>query len=263
MTKEINDKFDNKDIVTAFIKGLKVIKAFDEENTSMTLTDVAKKVDITRSSARRLLLTLESLGYVKHYDNLFSLSPKIIELGYSFFASLPWTDLAYKSMKEVSDICKLSCSISVLDGTNITCIMRVAATRILSEGIHIGSRLPAAYSPTGRLFMTHMEDEELYDYVQKLPLKRYTEKSILDPEVLYKKLIEEKNLGYQIVEEELEDGLYAIAVPIYNRDNKIIATMNVASHISYKNENYIKEKVLPLLQNAAKSTTKAIVLLNQ
>lgn len=257
----MENKFDNKDIVTAFIKGLNVIKAFDSENTSMTLTDVAKKVDITRASARRLLLTLESLGYVVQDDNNFSLTPKIIELGYTYFASLPWTDLAYKNLKYVSDKCKLSCSISVLDGTNIICIMRVAATRILSEGIHVGSKLPSAYSPTGRLFMTHMKDDELYKYIQKLPLKQYTSKSIMNADELYKKLIKEKSQDYQLVEEELEDGLYAIAVPIYNRDNEIIATMNAATHLSYKNLGFLKETVLPLLQEAARETTKAIVLL--
>jgi len=257
----MNEVIENKEIVTAFVKGLNVIKAFDEENTSMTLSDVAKKVDITRASARRLLLTLESLGYVNQYGNFFSLSPKIIELGYSYFASLPWTDLAYKNMKLVSDKTKLSCSISVLDGQNIICIMRVAATRILSEGIHVGSKLPSAYSPTGRLFMVHMKKDELYKYVHALPLKKYTDKSITNHDELYKKLLSEKNLGYQLVEEELEEGLYAIAVPIYNSNKEIIATMNVASHLSYKNIDFIKKTVLPLLEEAAKKTTDAIVLL--
>ena len=122
----------------------------------MTLSDVSKKVDITRASARRLLLTLESLGYVQQRENLFSLAPKIIELGYSYFASLPWTDLAYENMKHVVEASKLSCSISIFDREHIICIMRIPATRILNEGIHVGSRLPTAYTSTGRLFMAHM-----------------------------------------------------------------------------------------------------------
>lgn len=266
-TKIMNDKLDNesenKEIVTAFIKGLSVIKAFDQENTSMTLSDVAKKVDITRASARRLLLTLESLGYVTQTDNHFSLTPKIIDLGYSYFASLPWTDLAYKNIKKVVDGCKLSCSISILDGSNVICIMRIAATRILNEGIHVGTRLPAAYTATGRLFMTHMDDKELYDYVLRLPYKAYTEKSIIDPDKLYAKLLAEKDQGYQMVEEEIEDGLVSLAVPVYNRDNKMIGAMNIGSHLSYKNTKMLKETVLPLLLEAAKETSTAIKLLQQ
>lgn len=263
MSEKMDIDLDSKDIVTAFIKGLNVIKAFDHENTSMTLTDVAKKVDITRASARRLLLTLESQGYVTHTDGFFSLTPKIIDLGYSYFASLPWSDLAYKNMKKVVDACKLSCSVSILDATNVICIMRIPATRILNEGIHVGSRLPAAYTATGRLFMAHMDEKELYEYVLKLPLKKMTEKSITDPYKLYDKLIAEKNQGYQIVEEEIEDGLMSLAVPIYNRDNKMIGAMNIGSHLSYKNTKTLKETVLPLLLEAAKETSNAIKLLQQ
>ncbi|TLP37717.1 IclR family transcriptional regulator domain-containing protein [Arcobacter arenosus] len=261
MTSKVENEIDNKEIVTAFIKGLSVIKAFDHENTNMTLSDVAKKVDITRASARRLLLTLESLGYVSHTDNFFSLTPKVIELGYSYFASLPWTDIAYKNIKRVVDECTLSCSISILDGQNVICIMRVPATRILNEGIHVGSRLPAAYTATGRLFMSHMEEKELYNYLLKLPYKEYTSKSIKDPDSLYKKLLAEKNQGYQIVEEEIEDGLLSIAAPIYNRENKMIGAMNIGSHLSYKNTETLKKKVLPLLIEAAKETSEAIKLL--
>jgi IclR family pca regulon transcriptional regulator len=251
----------NKDIVTAFIKGLNVIKAFDHENTSMTLSDVAKKVNITRASARRLLLTLESLGYVHQDGNFFSLTPKIIDLGYSYFASLPWTDLAHKNMKHVVDACKLSCSISVLDGSNIICIMRIPATRILNEGIHVGTRLPALYTSTGRLFMSHMKDEELYEYIGNSKLVQHTSKSITNQNILYEKIRNERTQAYQMVEEELEDGLLSIAVPIYGRNNKLIGAMNIGSHISYKNTQNIKKSVLPMLIKAAKDTTDAIVLL--
>lgn len=254
-------KTESKEIVTAFIKGLSVIKAFDYENTSMTLSDVAKKVDITRASARRLLLTLESLGYVVQEGTFFCLTPKIIELGYSYFAALPWTDLAYKNIKKVVDSCQLSCSISILDGCNIICIMRIPATRILNEGIHVGTRLPAAYTSTGRLFMCHMEEKDLKKYIDSLPLKAFTQKSITNKDVLYKKIMFEKNQGYQIVEEEVEDGLVSIAAPIFNRDNKMIGAMNIGSHLSYKNTKLLKETVLPLLINAAKETSHAIKLL--
>jgi IclR family transcriptional regulator, pca regulon regulatory protein len=257
----MSDELDNKEIVTAFIKGLNVIKAFDQENTSMTLTEVAKKVDITRASARRLLLTLESEGYVVQDDNLFSLTPKVIDLGYSYFASLPWTDLAYKNMKKVVDACTLSCSVSILDGSNVICIMRIPATRILNEGIHVGTRLPAAYTATGRLFMAHMDEKELYDYILRLPLKKYTQNSILDPDVLYSEILSSKENGYYIVQEEVEDGLVSLAVPIYNRNNKMIGAMNIGSHLSYKNTELLKETVLPMLIEAAKDTSKAIKLL--
>lgn len=249
---------DSKDIVSSFAKGLSVIQAFNKDNSGMTVADVASRVDITRASARRLLMTLEHLGYVGQVDGIFSLTPKVIDLGYSYFSSLHWTDLAYNNMHTVVEKTKLSCSVSTLDGDNIICLLRIAATRILNEGIHVGTRLPAAYTPTGRLFMTHMDDKTLHDYVQNLNYKSYTEYSITSPDKLYQKIVDERELGYQQVSEELEDGLYAIAVPIYNRDKELIATMNVGSHLSYKNIDYMMKTVLPLLKQAAKKTTEAI-----
>ncbi|PID48274.1 MAG: IclR family transcriptional regulator [Proteobacteria bacterium] len=256
----MND-LDKKDFVLALAKGLSVIKAFDKENTHMTLSDVAKKVDITRANARRLLLTLEHLGYVAHRDNFFYLTPKIIELGYSYYASLPWTDLAYKNLKQVANECKLSCSISILDHIHIICIMRIAAQRVLSEGIHVGTRLPTAYTATGRVYLAHMEDKKLKKFIKKLPLRAYTKNSITSCEELYERIKATRNLPYQIVQEELEDGLIAIASPIYNKDKEIIGTMNIGSHISYKDIQTIKEEVLPRLQQAAQQTSEIITLL--
>jgi len=222
------------------------IKAFDFENICMTLSDLDQKIDIT--SASRLHLTLESIAYVIQKRNLFFFTPKTI-------------DLAYKNIKKVVDECQLSCCISILDGSNIICIMRVPATRILNEGIHVGTRLPAAYTSTGRLFMCHMKEEELHTYVHALPLSQMTSKSITDPKKLYNKILKEKNQGYQIVEEEVENGLLSIAAPIFNRENKMIGAMNIGTHLSYKNTTLLKNEVLPMLIKVAEETTAAIKLL--
>ncbi len=251
----------NKDIATTFLKGLSVIEAFDHENPSMTLTDVAKKVNITRSSARRFLLSLESLGYATQNDKLFSLTPKIINLGYSYFASLSWTDLAYKYVKMVVKECKLSCAVSILDGENITCIMRVNSSKILKGGIHVGGKLPAPYTATGRLFMAEMNDKELREYLTKTPLQRYTSKTITDPNKLFEKIKSERNQPYQVIEEELEDGLLAIAAPIYDSHHKILGCMTIGTYMSEENAKYLKEYVLPMLIDAANNATEAIVLL--
>ena len=252
---------NDKEIVTSFVKGLKVIMAFDNNNVELTVSDVAKRVDITRASARRLLLTLESLGYVAFNENKFSLLPKVIELGYSYFSSLPWTDLALKNMKKVVDTCKLTCSVSIIDKENITCILRIPAGRIMNEGIQVGTRLPTAYTSTGRLFMAHMQDDELKEFIDTLPLKEYTKRSITNPARLYEKIRSERGLPYAMVEEEIEDGLLSIAVPIYNKNREMIAAMNVAAHASYRDSKFIKEEVLPVLKESADKTTEAITLL--
>jgi len=261
MDERKEQEFDDKDIIKAFIKGLNVIKAFDKKNTTMTLSDIAKKVGITRASSRRFLLTLQSQGYVLNIGNNFSLTPKIIELGYSYFASLPWADLAYKNMKRVVDTCRLTCSISILNGVNVICITRIPAVRILSEGINVGTKLPSAYTASGRVFMAGMDEKELYNYILRLPLKKMTNKSIVKPDILYKKILDEKKNGYQIVIEEIEQGLVSMAVPVYNGNKEILGAMNIACQLSYKNEKVLRNEVLPMLIKAANDTSDEIKLL--
>lgn len=256
----LEDKI-NKDIATTFLKGLSVIEAFDYENSSMTLTEVAKKVNITRSAARRFLLSLESVGYAVQNGKHFSLTPKIINLGYSYFSSLAWSDIAYKYLKTVVTECQLSCAMNILDETNIICVMRVQSPKILKGGISVGGKLPAAYTATGRLFMAAMSDEELREYISTLTLEQYTTKTITDPNELFNKIKSERNQPYQIIEEELENGLLAIATPIYDSNKKLLAGMTLGTYMSNENSQYIKEFVLPILLKASRDTTEAISLL--
>lgn len=256
-----SESISDKDLVTSFVKGLHVITAFDSNNVALSVSEVAKKVDITRASARRLLLTLEHLGYVAFKDNKFSLLPRVIELGYSYFASLPWTDLALSNMQNVVDTCNLTCSVSIMDKENITCILRIPAGRIMNEGIQVGTRLPSAYTSTGRLFMSHMSDEELKKFVYTLPLEAHTKRSITNPVRLYEKIRSERVLPFVMVEEEIEEGLISIAAPIYNKNRELIAAMNVAAHSSYRDSTFIKEEVLPILKESAEKTSQAITML--
>ena len=251
----------NKNIASSFLKGLGVIEAFDYETPSMTLADVAKKANMTRSAARRFLISLESLGYATQNDKLFSLTPKIIRLGNSYFSSLLWTKLAYKYAKIVVNECTLSCDVSILDETNIICIMRVDSPKILKGGIHVGGKLPAAYTATGRLFMAEMEDDQLQAYISILTLQKYTNKTITDPDELFSKIKSERNQPYQIVEEELENNLMSIAVPIYNSKQKILGCMSIGTFMSDNNTKHLKKYVLPTLIKEANNATKAMALL--
>lgn len=257
IVKIVEDKKD-KEILNTLINGLNVIKCFDEENQKYTLSDIAKKIDITRASARRILLTLEHEGYVVLQNNYFSLTPRVIELGYSYFSSLPWSDLAYKHMKEFVKESNLSCSLSILDENNIICILRVHAIKILTESIQVGTKLPAAYTATGRLYMCHMEDEKLKEYLSTLELVQYTEKSIANLDDLYKNIVHDRNLGYNVVKEEFEEGLISVSAPIYNMFGHIIGALNVGTYINEKNIHILYEDVIPKLQKAAKATTLSL-----
>ena len=254
-------KRDNnyQEYTASFVKGLEVIKAFDREHTSITATQMAEVTGFNRATARRFLLTLESLGYVKKERNTFVLTPKVLELGFSYFASISWTDLAQDYMKPVVKDIKLSCSIGILDQDSIVVIARVAVTRVMSEAIHVGSRLPAAYTVPGRIYMAHMEDDKLKKYIDTLTLKPHTAKSITSKIVLYNTIKKQRRKAYSLIQEEIEEGFLAIGVPIYNRQEELMAVLNVVTHKSYKDVKYLEKVVLPKLQTCADEISMCMV----
>ena len=256
---EIIDKQNHQQFTASFAKGLEVIRAFDKDDSHMTLTELADKIGYNRATARRFLYTLVALGYVKKIKKQFTLTPKILELGFSYFASMSWRDFAEEQMKEVVEQIKLSCSLAILDGDHITCIARASITRIISETIHVGARLPAAYTSTGRVYMTTMPDDELKKYIDTLPLQAYTKTSIVDKDVLFRHIKANQSKSYQLVDSEIEEGLITVAVPVYNKQRQLSAAINVACHKSYKNIDYLVDTVVPKLQEASKEIMKVIL----
>lgn len=235
----------------SFARGLSVILAFGPHHPKMTLSDVAKSTGLTRAGARRILLTLEHLGYVSQDGRLFSLTPKILDLGYSYLSANPLWELATPYMEEVVHHTGETCTISALEGTDIVYIMRVATHRIMSVNLSIGSRLPAWVTAMGRVLLGSVVDSALDDILARSNIVRYTPRTITDIDSLKGIINLAKQRGYCLVSEELEDGLQSIAVPITDRSGKVIAAMNVGGQASRTNGAYLIEKALPHLQEAA------------
>ncbi|EHP38713.1 IclR family transcriptional regulator, partial [Cupriavidus basilensis OR16] len=135
--------------VQSFARGLSVIRAFDAQHPAQTLSEIAHASGLTRAGARRILLTLVGLGYVRADGRLFRLTPKILDLGFAYLTSMPFWNLAEPIMEALSQEVHESCSISVLDGTEIVYVLRVPARKIMTINLSIGSRLPAYCSSIG------------------------------------------------------------------------------------------------------------------
>ncbi|CPO14497.1 IclR family transcriptional regulator [Burkholderia pseudomallei] len=130
--------------VQSFARGLAVIRAFDAEHPEQTLTEVASATGLTRAGARRILLTLQTLGYVEADGRLFRLTPKILDLGFAYLTSMPFWNLAEPVMEQLSARIHESCSAAVLDRTEIVYVLRVPTHKIMTINLSIGSRLPPA-----------------------------------------------------------------------------------------------------------------------
>ena len=233
-------------------KGLAVLAAFGPERATMTLTEAAAAAGLSRATARRVLRTLTALGYVEQGGRDFSLAPRILELGFAYLATHSWIERAAPLMRELSNSARDSCSVAILQESR-SCSLRGSATahRLMSTAIDVGTRLPAFHSALGRAQLGFLDDAELWRRLRSIRLEPFTASTITDPRALIERIREDHAQGFSIVDEELEKGLRAIAVPIVSRRPVAVAAINLSAHASRTTRNEMREQFLPRLREAA------------
>jgi IclR family pca regulon transcriptional regulator len=240
------------EFVQSLERGLAVIRAFDAEHPQLTLSEVARATGLTRAAARRFLLTLVELGYVRTDGRLFSLRPRILELGYAYLSSLSLPEVAQPHMETLVAQVHESCSMSVLDGDEVVYVARVPTKRIMTVGISVGTRFPAYATSMGRVLLAAQSAEWLDEYLAKAELRPLTRRTITDPAKLRAVLAKIAAQGYAIVDQELEEGLRSLAAPIHGDNGSVIAALNVSAHASRGSSEVIRKELLPPLLAAAK-----------
>jgi IclR family pca regulon transcriptional regulator len=171
----------SNDFVQSLERGLAVIRAFGPDRTRLTLSEVAREAGLTRAAARRFLLTLVELGYVRSDGREFSLRPRVLELGYAYLSGMSLPDVAYPHVQELVDRVRESSSVAVLDGDEIVDIARVPAKRIMTVAVPVGSRFRAHASSKGRVLLANLPPEELDEYLATVHLDQLTNKTVTDP----------------------------------------------------------------------------------
>jgi IclR family pca regulon transcriptional regulator len=239
--------------VQSLERGLAVIRAFDDHNPELTLSDVARSTGLTRAAARRFLLTLADLGYVRTEGRWFTLSPRILELGYAYLSSQSLTDVAEPHLERLVAEVHESSSVSVLDGEDIVYVARVPTSRIMTVSINVGTRFPAYATSMGRVLLSRMADEELEDYLERVELVPLSPRTVTSRDTLRTELAKVRSQGWALVDQELEEGLRSVAAPIRDRSGKTIAAVNLSAHASRMSiEAARRGLVPPLLATAAR-----------
>lgn len=250
----------SKDFVTSLERGLRIIRAFDASDKEMTLSEVAAKTELTRAGARRFLLTLLELGYVRQVGRHFSLTAKVLSLGYAYMAAMPIGEIAQPYLDEVTRETGESCSMAVLDGKDIAYVARSRSERLLMLGIHVGARLPAVTTSMGRVLLANMPPNDMDEFLSGLAIETKTERTITRLDKLRDELSLARRQDYYILDQELEEGLRSIAVPIRSQHSgRPIAAVNVATNVARVSKQQLVGSCLPSLKRAAKQIEKAIV----
>lgn len=247
----------DKDFLVTFARGLEVIKSFDTASPAMTLTELAKKNGLSRASARRFLLTLQKLGYVSSDDKQFRLTAKILDLGYSYLSSLNLTEIITPFIQQVAHELGESCSATVLDGGEVVYIARIPRGNLIPISLQIGARLPAYATSPGRVLLAALPKEQLQAFLDNVEFKQLTSRTIT-PDKLPAELEKIRKQGYAIVDQELELGMRAVAVPVYDRRQQLVLAINVSSHISTVSAKQITDVFVPVMLQASKNITAAL-----
>ncbi len=239
------------EFVQSLERGLAVIRAFDADTPELTLSDVARSTGLTRAAARRFLLTLVELGYVRTDGRRFGLRPRILELGYAYLSSLSLPEVAQPHLEALVAEVHESCSVSLLDGHDIVYVARVPTKRIMTVAISVGTRFPAYATSMGRVLLANQPTEWLDSYLETVELKPLTPRTVTDPAKLRSTLTRIRNQGFAVVDQELEEGLRSMAVPIHDASGTVVAAMNVSARTSRGSSETIRRELLPPLQSAA------------
>ena len=249
----------DRDYVAALASGLQILKAVDAEHARMTLTEMAGRTDMDRAKARRFLLTLESLGYVRRDGRSVELTPRVLELGHAFQSSNQYRAVIQHYLQDITAEIGESSSLSVLDGIEVVYVVRSAAPhRLMAITLSPGTRLPAAYTSMGRVLLAQLSDAELDARLDQVTLHAHTPHSLTSKAALRTDILAVREQGYSMVDQELDLGLRSVAAPVFAGNGDLLGAVNISTNAARVPLQMLQEDYLPRLLQLADTVHKTV-----
>jgi IclR family transcriptional regulator, pca regulon regulatory protein len=239
------------DFIEALARGLDVITAFGAARPAMTLAEVASATGLARPTARRILLTLAELGYVRTVERGYTLTPRVLDLGVSYVDALGLWEVARPHLERLVARTGESCSIAQLDGSDIVYVARVAVPKIVSLAVQIGTRFPALPTSLGKVQLAALPADELERVLAEPTRSGLTPRWRPDREERDAVLREVRARGWALTDEQLAPGIRSVAAPLRDGEGRVIAGVNVNCHAAETSVDHLVEHHLPLLLQAA------------
>jgi IclR family pca regulon transcriptional regulator len=246
--------------VQSLERGISVIRSFSADRPRQTLSDVARTTGLSRATARRLLLTLGELGYVRSLGRDFELTARVLDIGYSYLASVGLNDIVQPFLEAFSEAVQESSSVSVLDDTDIVYVARVPTKRIMTVAIGLGSRFPAYQTSMGRVLLAELDDAEVEAIFERSDRSRVTEHTVPTAAALLERLAEVRGNGWALVDQELEISVRSVAAPLRDAGGAAVAAMNVSTHAGRTGLDEVRDELLPRLLETAARISDALAL---
>ena len=241
-----------RDFIQSIQRGLAVIRSFTGDKPALTISEVAERTHVSRAAARRILFTLERLGYVGRTEaGAFRLQPAVLTLGYAYISNQQLPQVARPHMEKVAEELQGSCSLAVLEGPDVIFVARVRSSGYLATTLSVGSRLPAHITAMGRVLLADLSEKEIDGYLAHHRFEAFTDLTVTDKKKLRQLILNAHADGYSLVDQELEIGVRALAVPVRDPSGRAIAGLNVAVSDPRLTVDEVLAHHLPVLKRAA------------
>ena len=239
------------DFIEALARGLDVIRAFQPRQPVMSLAAVAGATGLARPTARRILLTLADLGYVRGVDGGFELTARVLELGMTYVLSHNLWEVARPHMEALVARTRESSSIAQLDGSDIVYVARVAVPKIIALAVTIGTRFPAMQTSLGKVLLAGLPAEQVEKVLAEPSRSGIAPRWQPDADERAAALREVRARGWSLTDEQLALGIRSVAAPLRDGTGRVIAAMNVTVHAAETPVEVLTGEYLPLLLQAA------------
>jgi IclR family pca regulon transcriptional regulator len=238
----------NKDHMGGLAKGLRLLEAFDAAHARMTVTEAARAVDLSAASARRCLLTLCALGYLRSDGKRYWMDHGALRISYAYAASTQLPRLFQPALDALSERSRESASLAVLHGDRVLIAARSTARRTMRVGLAVGSVLPLHCSAAGRSLLWDRTEAEVRSLLAGAPLERFTPRTVTSARELLRELAASRERGYTVCDEEIELGVRSIAVPMFDREGTVAAAMTISTRAERMTVAEMARAYLPALQ---------------
>jgi IclR family transcriptional regulator, pca regulon regulatory protein len=243
---------NRQDWIAGLEKGLAILEAFDDAMPRMTPTQAAERTGLTRTAARRYLLTLEHLGYTYSDGKQFGLTPRVLRVGWSYFDSARLPRMVQPFLQQLTATIDESCYVSVLDAWELVFIARNGTNRVMTTGFVLGARVPAPLTSPGVVLLAHHPVEDaVREWLESTPLTPFTPHTVTNRTRLYQTIRQARVDGFAVIEQQLQVGVRGIAVPLKNRHGEVVAALSTNMPMSHESTERAIARVLPHLQETA------------
>lgn len=251
--KRIQAFTGDPDFMASLARGLAVVQAFQERKRHLTIAQISHRTEIPRAAVRRCLYTLIKLGYATTDGRTYSLLPKVLTLGHAYLSSTPLAVSAQPYLDRMSEQLHEACNMATLEGDDILYIARSATTqRLISVDLSVGGRLPAYCTSMGRILLAALDDVTLNEYLVHAEFQAKTSRTLHTPEALLECLQKVREQGWCVVDQELEQGLRSIAVPVYDASGQVLAALNVSTHAGRVSRTELEQRFLPIMLSSSR-----------